>query len=157
MPAAAPAIAPAQRELLARLGQQLRAARERQKVSAVAAAEAAGLSRVTVHRIERGEPSVAMGAWVALAGALGVTLALAEPGTAAKAPAVLPERIHLDDFPQLRKLAWQLPGVQDLSPREALDLYERNWRHVDRASLSPTESALIDALSQVLGGGRLLV
>ena len=156
MPAAAPAIAPAQRELLARLGEQVRAARERQKVSAVAAAEAAGVSRVTLHRIERGEPSVAMGAWIAVASTLGVTLTVLEP-VAPKEPTPLPERIRLDDYPQLRGLAWQLPGVQDLSPQEALDLYERNWRHVDRASLLPAERSLIDALSRALGGGRLLV
>ena len=157
MPAAAPAIAPVQRALLTRLGQQLRAARERQKVSAVAAAEAAGISRVTLHRIEHGEPSVAMGAWVAAASTLGVTLALVDPDAAATTEAALPERIHLDDYPQLRALAWQLPGVQELSPKEALDLYERNWRHVDRASLSPAERSLIALLSQALGGGRLLV
>lgn len=156
MPAAAPAVDPAQRELLARLGEQVRAARERQKVSAVAAAEAAGVSRVTLHRIERGEPSVAMGAWVAVASTLGLTLGFPE-ATAASPQASLPERIRLDDYPQLRQLAWQLPGVQDLSPKEALDLYERNWRHVDRAGLSPAERALIEALSQALGGGRLLV
>jgi transcriptional regulator with XRE-family HTH domain len=156
MPAAAPAIAPVQRELLVRLGQQLRVVRERQKVSAVAASEAAGLSRVTLHRIERGEPSVAMGAWVALASALGLTLAVLAPEPPAKA-ITLPARIRLDDYPQLRKLAWQLPDVQDVSPREALDLYERNWRHVDSASLSPEERALIEALSHALAGGRLLV
>ena len=156
MPAAAPAVAPAQRELLTHLGQQLRAARERQKVSAVAAAEAAGISRVTLHRIERGEPSVAMGAWIAVASTLGVTLAALEP-LDAKQPVPVPDRIRLDDYPELRKLAWQLPGVQDLSPKEALDLYERNWRHVDRASLSPAERSLIETLSRAVGGGRLLV
>ena len=157
MPAAAPAVNQDQRELLAKLGQQLRATREQQKVSAVAAAEAAGVSRVTLHRIERGEPSVAMGAWVAVASTLGVTLGLLHPHAAAKSSFVLPERIRLDDYPQLKKLAWQLPGVQEVSAKEALDLYERNWRHVDRASLSPRELSLIEALSQGLGGGRLLV
>lgn len=156
MPAAAPAIAPPQRQLLARLGEQVRAARERQKVSAVAAAEAAGVSRVTLHRIERGEPSVAMGAWVAVASTLGLTLGFPEPN-ATRQHVPVPERIRLDDYPQLRQLAWQLPGVQELSPKEALDLYERNWRHVDRANLTAQERALIESLSQALGGGRLLV
>jgi transcriptional regulator with XRE-family HTH domain len=157
MPAAAPAVTDAQRELLAKLGRELRVARERQKVSAVAAAEAAGVSRVTLHRIERGEPSVAMGAWIAVASTLGATLGVLHPGAAATTSVAIPERIRLDDYPQLRKLAWQLTGVQELGPKEALELYERNWRHVDRASLSPTESALIEALSRAFGGGRLLV
>ncbi|HEX2546743.1 MAG TPA: helix-turn-helix transcriptional regulator [Ramlibacter sp.] len=157
MPSAAPAVDSPQRELLARLGQQLRAERERQKVSAVAAAEAAGLSRPTVHRIERGEPSVAMGAWIALANTLGVSLGVIGIGPGASTAIALPERVQLDDFPQLRKLAWQLPGVPDVSAREAFDLYERNWRHVDAASLSAAELSLIRALSLAFGGGRLLV
>ena len=65
-----------------------------------------------------------------------------------------------DDFEKLPEegiIAWQLHGVDEVSPREALDLYERNWRHVDRAALTESEAALIDALSREIGGGRLLV
>lgn len=156
MPAAAPATAPEDRELLTRLGEKLRRARERQKVSAVAAAEAAGISRPTLHRIERGEPGVAMGAWVTLATTLGLRLDAVDlhaPATAA----VLPDRIRLDAFPALKQLAWQLPGVEDVSPKEALDLYERNWRHVDVARLSQEEAALVRSLAQAFGTGRLLV
>ena len=156
MPAAAPPISTADRDLLARLGEKLRRAREAQKVSAVSAAEAAGLSRPTLHRIERGEPGVAMGSWVALASALGLQLDAIDPRAAA-APAPLPERIRLDDFPQLKQLAWQLPGVEDVSPKEALDLYERNWRHVDVARLTSAERVLLRTLAQAFGAGRLLV
>jgi transcriptional regulator with XRE-family HTH domain len=156
MPAAAPPIAPADQQQLSLLGEKLRAARKRQRVTTTAAAEAAGISRVTLHRIERGEPSVAIGAWVAVAGALGVRLDMAE--SEARADRMkLPKRIRLTDYQELKKLAWQLHGVDELSPREALNLYERNWRHVDRAALSKDEAALIDALSRELGGGRLLV
>lgn len=122
----------------------------------VAAAEAAGMSRVTLHRIERGEPSVAVGAWAAAAGALGMSLDLAS-AKAPRTPPKVPTRVRLGEYPQLKKLAWQLKGVETLRPREALDLYERNWRHVDRAALSPHESELIDALTLRFGGGRLLV
>jgi transcriptional regulator with XRE-family HTH domain len=156
MPATASPLDTADRARLTRLGARLRAARREQSVTMVAAAEVAGMSRVTLHRIERGEPSVAIGAWIAAAGALGLSLDLVStkaPRTAAK----LPARIRLGDYPQLKKLAWQLKGVQDLAPREALDLYERNWRHVDPAALTPRETELIDALTQRFGGGRLLV
>jgi transcriptional regulator with XRE-family HTH domain len=156
MPAPAPILADADRELLVRLGQELRNARKRMKVSAVAAAESAGMSRVTLHRIERGEPSVAMAAWVGMASALGLSLQLVDPKALPEAVRI-PERIRLDQYPELKKLAWQLQGVEELSPEDALDLYERNWRHVDRASLSLAEIALIKSLSQSLGGGRLLV
>lgn len=141
---------------LAQLGARLRAARQSQRVTTIAAAEAAGISRVTLHRIERGEPTVAIGAWAAAASALGLALDLAGPN-AARETAQLPKRIRLDQYPQLRKLAWQLQGVKDLAPRQALELYERNWRHVDRAALSERETALIDALSRAFAGGRLLV
>jgi transcriptional regulator with XRE-family HTH domain len=157
MPAAAPPVTPPDLASLARLGARLQAARKKQKVSAVAAAEAAGISRVTLHRIERGEPSVAMGAWVAVAGALGLSIDLASGETTGSRVEPLPETIRLDEYPQLKRLAWQLPGVEELTPREALDLYERNWRHVEGSSLSMKEIELINALSRALGGGRLLV
>lgn len=157
MPAAPPTIDEADRERLVRLGALLRDARKQQGVSAVAAAEAAGMSRVTLHRIERGEANVAMASWVAAASALGLRFELAGQERAAATETRLPESIRLADYPQLRKLAWQLEGIEALTPREALDLYERNWRHVDRAQLSARELALIEALSTVLAGGRLLV
>jgi transcriptional regulator with XRE-family HTH domain len=156
MPSAAPPVAPADRTRLLRLGSRLREARRDQGVTATAAADAAGMSRVTWHRIEMGEPSVAMGAWVAAAHALGLTLDLVDPAAAQGEPAV-PARIALAEYPQLRKLAWQLQGVEALAPREALDLYERNWRHVDKARLTKREAALVKALSAAFSGGRLLV
>lgn len=156
MSAAAPPIAPPDQKRLALLGERIRTARKRQRVTAVAAAQAAGISRVTLHRIERGEPTVAVGAWVAVATALGLSFDLLDAKAAAGATK-LPKRIRLRDFPQLKKLAWQLQGVDEVTPQDALDLYERNWRHVDRTALSDDEAALIDALSRELGGGRLLV
>lgn len=156
MPAPAPTITPADREHLARLGQLLRRVRRDQKVSAVAAAEAAGMSRVTVHRIEQGEPSVTAGAWAALASALGLQLALVDTKAPAQADAV-PERIRLDTYPQLKALAWQLHPGEEVTAQEALQLYERNWRHLDPAALAPAELTLIRALARSIGGGRLLV
>lgn len=156
MPAAAPPIAPADRHRLAELGERIRIARKQQRVSAVAAAQAAGISRVTLHRIERGEPSVAAGAWLAAAAALGLAFELRDARVGGRATK-LPKRIRLRDFPQLQKLAWQLQGVAEVTPQQALDLYERNWRHVDRAALSEREAALVESLARLLGGGRLLV
>ena len=148
---------------LAALGERLRARRKALKVSAVDAAEAAGMSRVTLARIERGEPSVTMGAYISAATAVGLELELVDPrerqrgagGARGKPP--FPARIRLADYPQLKKLAWQLHGVATLTPEDALGLYERNWRHVDTAALDPAERTLVTALAQHLGGGRLLV
>jgi transcriptional regulator with XRE-family HTH domain len=155
MPAKAPPVAPNVATQLATLGQRIRARREEQKVTATDAAEAAGMSRVTLHRVERGEPSVTMGAYLSAMAAVGLSLQVREPEVAYETR--LPAIVRVDDYPALKQLAWQLPGVTELSPAQALDLYERNWRHVDREHLLPHERRLIQALIDELGGGRLLV
>ena len=162
MPAQAPPLQPAASLVLDGLGASIRQRRKALRVSANTAAEAAGMSRVTLHRIERGEPSVTMGAYANAMAALGVQLrivdaplgatSMAGPEAATPAPP-----IRLADYPQLRQLAWHLPGVAELTPQEALGLYERNWRHVDQAAVSAPERALIDQLVATLGRGQLLV
>jgi transcriptional regulator with XRE-family HTH domain len=152
-------LGPLLEERLRTLGARLRAHRERQKLSAIVTAEAAGMSRVTLHRIERGEPSVTMGAYLSAIDAVGLSLELEDPQAVPPQPwaSRLPERIRLADHPQLQRLAWQVPGVDELTPAEALGLYERNWRHLDPEQMSTAERALVRALTQQLGGGRLLV
>lgn len=158
MPAKAPPVGDALATRLRALGERIRAHRERQKVSATVAAEAAGMSRVTLYRIERGEPSVTMGAYLSAIDAVGLQMEIRDPLAPPPAAVVaLPERIRLADFAQLKNLAWQLHDVDELSPADALNLYERNWRHVDRARMEPAERELIQALADRLGGGRLLV
>ncbi|NDB70822.1 MAG: hypothetical protein EB015_22995 [Methylocystaceae bacterium] len=63
-----------------------------------------------------------------------------------KALTSLPVHIHLKHYPALKKLAWQLKDDADLTPKEALNIYERNWRHIDEAALEPHEKKLIDNL-----------
>ena len=159
MPARSPPVGEVLAARLKALGERIRAHREQQKVSATTAAEAAGMSRVTLHRIERGEPSVTLGAYLSAIDAVGLQLELRDPN-APPAPVAaigVPARVRLDDYPQRKGLAWQLHGVDDLSPQEALSLYERNWRHIDHALFEPAEQALVQALVKQLGGGRLLV
>jgi transcriptional regulator with XRE-family HTH domain len=163
MPASSPRLAAPAATKLAALGERIRERRKALKVSAVDAAEAAGMSRVTLQRIERGEPSVTMGAYIGAATAVGLELELVDPraggrgqGTARGKPP-FPARIRLAEYPQLKRLAWQLHGVKTLTPEDALGLYERNWRQVDTAALDASERALVNALVQHLGGGRLLV
>jgi transcriptional regulator with XRE-family HTH domain len=159
MPAKAPPVSEAVATRLRALGDRIRAHREGQKISATVVAESAGMSRVTLHRIERGEPSVTMGAYLSAIDAIGLRLELRDPQArpATAGIASLPERVRLADFPQLKRLAWQLHGVDEISPADALSLYERNWRHIDRSRMEPAERALLQALVDRLGGGRLLV
>ena len=79
MPAKAPAVGDILAARLVALGKRIRAHRKLHKVSAVSAAEAAGMSRVTLHRIERGEPSVTMGAYMSATAALGLQLDMTDP------------------------------------------------------------------------------
>lgn len=162
MPAAAPTLADHLGPRLQALGAGIRAQRKRHRISAATAAESAGMSRATLHRIEAGEPSVTMGAYVSAMDALGLRLDIAEPPSAS-APAgrtghdhEIPQRIRIDDYPQLRRIAWQRRGG-DITPAEALSLYERNWRHVDTAALDSHERAFVDRLVAKLGKGHLLV
>lgn len=137
-----------------RLGQTLRLRRKALGINMTAAAEAAGISRVTWHRLEMGEPSVAWGSLLAAAAVLGLQLRLDDgserPGSTVEAS--LPLRIRLADYPGLRRVAWQVgEGVDALTPREAFGLYTRNARHLELESLSMDERALLRALSEIFG------
>jgi transcriptional regulator with XRE-family HTH domain len=161
MPARSPQIATATAEMLARLGAQIRAQRKALRVNATAAAEAAGMSRVTLHRIEKGEPAVTIGAYLNVMAALNIELGvqpkLANPVAPATAADVdemkgwLPARIRLADYPQLKQLTWQVQGTDELTPAEALSIYERNARHLELATMDARERNLIDALRLALG------
>lgn len=61
------------------------------------------------------------------------------------------------DFPELRRIAWNLRLDTQLSGKEALALYERNWHFVDQAHLTPEERDLIDRLVKEFGNGLLHV
>jgi transcriptional regulator with XRE-family HTH domain len=145
------------------LGAQLRARRKALRVSSTAASEAAGMSRVTLHRIEKGEPSVAAGAWANAMAALGMSLLALNaedadttgPGGVGREGLAdwIPVRVRLADYPQLKALAWQVHGTDTLTPMEALGIYERNARHLDTAAMSPAEQALLQALRTGLGQG----
>lgn len=157
MPAKLLPVSPPARAQLTALGGQLRVRRKALGISAAAAAEAAGLSRVTWYRIEQGRPSVAAGAYASAAHALGVAWTCVEPDSPAThgpepAGGWLPLHIRIADYPQLRQLAWQVPGTTVLTPQQALSIYERNFRHLDEAALTANERALIGALKAVFDG-----
>jgi transcriptional regulator with XRE-family HTH domain len=157
MPARTPIIASTVADKLIAMGKQIRAHRKALRISATTAAEAAGMSRVTLHRIENGEPSVTMGAYLNAMAALDMNFDIIKPSDlAADKPnddskGLIPARIRLADYPQLKKLAWQVHGTDELTPAEALGIYERNWRHVDLQAMEPSEQQLVDALRLGLG------
>ena len=119
------------------------------------------MSRVTLHRIERGEASVTMGAYANLMQALGLEFSAAPAGSATAqdraSNTAVPSSIKVADYPQLARLAWNLKNTTELTPIEALGLYERNWRHLDEQAMAPRERALLNGLVATLGKGRALV
>jgi transcriptional regulator with XRE-family HTH domain len=157
MPKKSPETTVAAAARLVELGKQIRAHRKALRVSAITTAESAGMSRVTLHRIERGEPSVTMGAYLNAMTALGMEFCVNDRPVSASQNEIqerqgwIPVRINLENYPQLKQLAWQLIGTNELKPAEALGIYERNWRHVDISALEPHEQDLIDALRMVFG------
>jgi transcriptional regulator with XRE-family HTH domain len=161
MPAKSPSLTAKLEKTLCALGQQLRDRRKLIGTSASITAEASGLSRVTLYRIEKGEASVAMGAYLNVIFALGLKIDLTVPQSSQqkrKAPTrKIPSKIRIADYKQLQRLAWQLKRTKEISPQEALDLYERNWRHVDVKAMDVHEQKFLEELLAAFGRERLLV
>lgn len=70
MPKKTIVILPETRRYLEEMGKQIKLARLRRKLSASLVAERAGISRATLCEIEKGSPSVAIGAYAAVLHAL---------------------------------------------------------------------------------------
>lgn len=153
MPAASPYTSPDQQADLERLGGRLHERRKSLGVTAVACAEAAGVSRVTLHRIESGNPSVTIGAYVNVAAALGLHLVV----PVLDVPATQATTVTVGDYPGLRQLAWQTDAGTTITETEALNLYERGWRHLDQETLTGREKAFIQHLADTYSNGALLV
>ena len=139
------------------IGQLIRQHRKSFKITANAAAQTAGISRVTLHRIEKGEPTVSMGAYLNVTSALDLNLHLSakeSKGYEVNGDDVgkLPVRLSFSDYPQLKELAWHVQGVDELSLVEAHSIYERNKRFLDVEKFSDSEQKLIELLGVAFEG-----
>lgn len=63
---------------LTQLGENIRLARKRRKLTQTLISERTGLSRVTLRKIEQGDPTVSMGHYVAMLAQLGLVDDLAQ-------------------------------------------------------------------------------
>jgi transcriptional regulator with XRE-family HTH domain len=146
--------------LLARLGAQITARRKVLKVRAQVCAQVAGISRVTLHRIEKGESTVSIGAYLQVCEALGLHLTLL-PMAGEKADINLhdPEMPHIriKEYPQLKALSWQLKDDEYLTDAAAMSIYERNKRFLDFSHLEERERALMQRLIDTRGMEQILV
>ncbi|MBA3485864.1 MAG: helix-turn-helix domain-containing protein [Lysobacter sp.] len=127
------------------LGDALRTARQAEGLTQTQLAQRAGIGRQKLIQIEQGKPGVAMAAYTAALDALGLQLTLQ------------PTKLRITDYPQLKRLAWNRPGNDLVTERDALALYERNWRLVDQEQMSARERELLQRLVQKHGGGILHV
>ena len=65
-------VLPRYKDTLSQMGEQIKLARKRRKLTAVQVAERADISRSTLNLIEKGAPSVAMGAYFNVLRVLGL-------------------------------------------------------------------------------------
>ena len=65
------------RRALRKLGSDIRDARRRRRIPTAVLAERAGVSRVTLHRVEQGEPTVSLGTYATVLFVLGMVDRLA--------------------------------------------------------------------------------
>jgi hypothetical protein len=116
-------------------------------------AAAAGLSRVTLHRIETGNPSITLGAHLNALDALDMSLCACdgrpEPAPAPRAPGT----VRVGDYPQPKSISWQLRDDTEMTEEEALRHYARSWRYIDEGALEDAERALIEHLRDAYGEG----
>lgn len=72
MPSRPPVVFPQEQRLLAQLGERLRLARLRRKLSNAAVAGRAGISRGTLYKVEAGDPGATLGSYLRVLAALGL-------------------------------------------------------------------------------------
>lgn len=72
MPRTSPIVFPQEQRLLSGLGERLRLARKRRKLSNAAVAGRAGVSRTTVYKVEAGDPGATLGSYVRVLAVLGL-------------------------------------------------------------------------------------
>jgi transcriptional regulator with XRE-family HTH domain len=137
-----------QQEFLASLGQRILLQRKKLKVAAESVALAAAISRITLHRIEKGEPGVSMGAYISVIIALGLNLSIQEvaPKLNDADEEKNPCEIAIKDYPQLKLISWQLKDDAVLNALEAKNMYERNQKYILFNEMTEHEKKLIKQL-----------
>lgn len=78
MPSKSPIIFPKEQRLLSALGERVKLARLRRKLSSTAVAGRAGISRTSLYKVESGDPGVTMGSYLRVLAAVGLEDDLAQ-------------------------------------------------------------------------------
>ncbi len=72
MPRKPPIVFPQEQRLLSALGERLRLARKRRRLSNAVVAQRAGISRTTLYKVEAGDPGATLGSYVRVLAVLGL-------------------------------------------------------------------------------------
>lgn len=72
MPSKPPVVFPQEQRILSGLGERLRLARKRRKLSISVVAQRAGISRMTLYKVEAGDAGVTLGSYVRVLAVLGL-------------------------------------------------------------------------------------
>jgi hypothetical protein len=75
----------------------------------------------------------------------------------AKARRSAAHSLRIEDYPQLKLIAWSGAATGSIDEKDAYALYERNWRFIEPGQLTAGEKALIERLSAKFGHGLLHV
>jgi len=152
MPVHADLQLPLERQLLLQLGERLRAARKRRRLSAASFAQEVGISRTTLHAVESGEGSPSMGTYVRVLSLLGMgaDLALVGTGEAIAAPRQLsiPRHSHIPQ--DLQSLLMHEEAVRLLKADPALVVRARSTLARWRESGDPRTWPLWDEWKRIL-------
>ena len=134
------------------IGIAIKQERKRLNVTAEALSGASGISRVTLHRIEKGEGGSSLNSYLAVVAALNLELTLTDTSKVGARKVdqedSIPVIIRLDDYPELKKLSWHITGRDYLKPFEAHAMYERNVRHLDENDMTRAERLLMANLNR---------
>ena len=66
-------------------------------------------------------------------------------------------KIDISCCPQLKMLLWNRKDTIELEDKEALSLYEANWRFIEQEKMTTEERAVLDQLVRTVGNGVLNV
>ena len=72
MPSKPPITYPTEQRVLTELGERLRLARRRRKLTSITVAERAGIARTTLYKAESGDPGVTLGTYIRILATLGM-------------------------------------------------------------------------------------
>lgn len=72
MPRKPPVVFPQEQRLLSAMGERLRLARKRRKLSNAVVAQRAGISRTTLYKVEAGDPGATLGSYIRVLAVLGL-------------------------------------------------------------------------------------